>query len=286
MISKVGRSAEESNKSFYLAGAPSAKLESNGCWLDRGEQAAVSLVATHVRGGAILDIGVGRGRTVSLLTLLSDDYRAIDFSPTMVEQCRSLYPDRDVEVGDARDLTRFADGQFALVMFSFNGIDTVSHDHRAIVLSEICRVLAADGYFVYSTTNKNGPIFRDRPWRVVRTARPDVATLKRGLLWLIGFGLDVRGTTGRWVRWWRLRDEVDDHGSWAHGPLTGTGSGLVVHWTTTAATAEELDVAGMSLVALFDQLGHPLNAADQNHGPVFFHIVARRPPRDGLNLEP
>lgn len=280
MGSPTGRATEEGNKSFYWTGSVVDRFSSDARWLDRGERAAVGLVASEVRGGAILDIGVGAGRTVSLLCLLSDDYRAIDYSPTMVERCRSSYPDREVEVGDARDLSRFADGQFALVMFSFNGIDTVSHDDRAVVLAEICRVLAPGGYFVYSTINRNGPIFGDRPWRALKSARADMATLKRAVNWFIGFGLDVRGRFRRWARWWRVRDEVEDHGSWALGPLAGPGSGLVVHWTTTAATAEELGAAGMSLVALFDMEGHPLDAAVPDQSPMF-HVVARRPQTAG-----
>jgi hypothetical protein len=45
-----------------------------GGFLDLGEQVVLEIVANDVRGKPLLDLGVGRGRTVPLLHLLYEDY--------------------------------------------------------------------------------------------------------------------------------------------------------------------------------------------------------------------
>jgi SAM-dependent methyltransferase len=265
----------EPNKNLYTSGSLVGHFRPAASWMDEGERAAIELVAPDVRGRSILDIGVGAGRTVSLFTLLSSDYRAIDYSPTLVEACRSSFPNRDIQVGDARDLSRFDDGTFALVVFSFNGLDSVSHDDRQIVLREMHRVLTPGGYLVYSTLNRDGPHFDDRPWRGLRRTRFGVGALKQVVRWAAMYGSDMPGHVKGWVKWWPMRRDIEDHGSWAYGPLTGPGLGLVVHWATLRGTVEELESAGLSLVALFDEAGERLEPTDATATPVF-HVVAQR----------
>ena len=60
--------------------------------LEAAERTILDRVAPEVRGGKLLDIGVGGGRTVAALTRLSADYTAIDYSPAMVEACGARYP--------------------------------------------------------------------------------------------------------------------------------------------------------------------------------------------------
>ena len=56
-------------------------------------------------------------------------------------------------VGDARNLSQFADNSFDLILFSFNGIDYISHEDRLKVLQEINRVGKSGGYFFFSSHN-------------------------------------------------------------------------------------------------------------------------------------
>src|SRR4051794_11286338 len=133
-------------------------------WSDPGEPRAIGMVADACRGRPALDIGVGTGRTTTYLTLLTGDYVGIDYTPAMLQQARARHPDRDLRHGDARDLSAWPDAHFALAVFSFNGIDAVDHDDRGGAPAEMARVVAADGFVVYSTHNKLGPAYRETPW--------------------------------------------------------------------------------------------------------------------------
>lgn len=122
--------------------------------LDPAELVLFDRVRAMAEGQPILDLGVGAGRTVPALTALSADYHAIDYTPEMVDACRQRFPHVDVQHGDACDLGRFADGSFALVVFSCAGIDMVGRRDRARILDEVRRVLRPGGAFVFSTHNR------------------------------------------------------------------------------------------------------------------------------------
>lgn len=121
------------------------------------EKAALEMVAGEVRGGTILDIGVGGGRTVRPLRNISNDYLGIDYSPEMVAACKRRYPGVRFSLADARALTNTPDGSIALAVFSCNGISMVSHPDRLRILREVYRVLRPGGTFVFSTYNLNSP---------------------------------------------------------------------------------------------------------------------------------
>jgi SAM-dependent methyltransferase len=128
-------------------------------WLDHGERMALLEVAPRARGGAVLDIGVGAGRTASILKMLTD-------------LCRRLHPDVEVSVGDARELTPFRDASLSLVFFSNNGIDAVDEPGRRRILAEMHRVLDNDGALVMCTPNKDGRSYGERPWQLHRPGQP------------------------------------------------------------------------------------------------------------------
>jgi len=125
-------SIDETNRPLWAEVAGEYAIEG---WGDPGEVSAFALVADRSRGLPVLDLGVGGGRTTSLLRLMSSRYVGIDYTPELVELCRRRHPDADVRLGDARDLLGIDTGSFGLVVFSNNGIDAVDHQGRDQVLA-------------------------------------------------------------------------------------------------------------------------------------------------------
>ncbi|HEY8544967.1 MAG TPA: class I SAM-dependent methyltransferase [Acidimicrobiales bacterium] len=111
-----------------------------------------TLFADHLRPGMdVLDLGVGAGRTTPHLQGLGGRYVGIDLEPAMVDAARARFPDADLRVGDAADLSAFDDGSFDAVVFSFNGLDYVTERRRC--LAECHRVLRPGGLLLASRHN-------------------------------------------------------------------------------------------------------------------------------------
>ena len=104
---------------------------------------------------AMLDIGVGGGRTALHFLPLVKQYTAIDYSDEMIQVCKNRFPEYkdQFKIADVRDLSAFDENSFDFVLFSFNGIDYISHQDRLKAFSEIKRVLRKEGLFVFSSHN-------------------------------------------------------------------------------------------------------------------------------------
>lgn len=131
----------------------------------------------------LLDIGCGGGRTTEFLRYCTDDYFAIDYSTSMVESCRSRFPDVRCEQCDVRGMRCFDDRSFDCVVFSNNGLDSLGNDDRQVALREVYRVLVDGGLFIFSTHNKNYSYAVTRPrlefsWDPVQQAREVFRFLK------------------------------------------------------------------------------------------------------------
>jgi SAM-dependent methyltransferase len=142
------------NRSSYL------KKEIAGAYISenrllKAEEVIFEKIQDEIKEKAVLDIGVGGGRTSNYLKELTNDYIGIDYSRVMVEGCKKQYPAINIICCDARNMSIFEDGQFDLVLFSFNGIDTVTHADRLAILREIFRVLKINGNFVFSSHNRD-----------------------------------------------------------------------------------------------------------------------------------
>jgi len=246
-------------------------------WSDPGEQAAVTAIASLVRGRPILDVGVGGGRTTRLLRLLSDDYVAVDYTQEMVDACRANFPDADVRLSDARDLSQFETGRFALVVFSYNGLDAIGHFDRLTALAEMARVLAPGGVLLYSTHNLDGPCHRATPLRLAGS--PVAHTWTRA--YRIGFAilrlLQAPVVLPRAIRnYRRLQALAIGHGSWAIGPNEAHDFGLLVHYVSRAGIEEEVERAGLSVHAVLDaEHGHEVSAGADASAVRYFHVLAR-----------
>jgi ubiquinone/menaquinone biosynthesis C-methylase UbiE len=125
--------------------------------LQKPEQTIFNILETKLENMKVLDIGVGGGRTTTFLAPKVKEYIGVDFSQGMIDVCKkkfsSILPFAKFEVCDVRDLSKFQTGYFDLVLFSFNGIDNISHADRAAALLEIKRICAPGGYFCFSSHN-------------------------------------------------------------------------------------------------------------------------------------
>ena len=227
--------------------------------LHEGEERLLERV-DDLPSARMLDIGVGGGRTTEQFLGRVRSYSAIDYSPELVDVCRARFPDADVSVGDARDLSRFDDASFDFVLFSFNGIDYVADEGRRRILAEVHRVLAPRGTFMFSTHNRD----HDRLGKLPRQdARPGRTMLKQSAVAL------RRTRRRRQMRRRELvgRDHVlvnDDAHDWS----------LLTYYISPSDQVRQLEDAGFIDVECFDQWGRPSPADTES---VWRHFLARCP---------
>ena len=143
----------------------------------------------------MLDIGVGGGRTTCSFAHMVKEYVGIDYSENMVNACKKRFPDLPGSISfricDVRSMEVFEDAYFDFILFSYNGIDAISHRDRLKALQEIKRVCKRGGYFCFSSHNLQGidqlfaPRFSANPVRMLKRVakyfllRPMVKNLKR-----------------------------------------------------------------------------------------------------------
>jgi len=125
--------------------------------LKKPEETIIRLLQPSLKGGAVLDIGVGTGRTTPALSSAARRYRGIDYSKGMIAACRQKFRSASRRISfsvcDVRDMRYFGDQSFDVVFFSFNGLDYLDQRDRLRALSEIRRVCRQHGYFAFSTHN-------------------------------------------------------------------------------------------------------------------------------------
>jgi SAM-dependent methyltransferase len=129
------------------------------------EAAIFSKYAAILADASVLDIGVGGGRTTQFLINQCRAYKAVDYSPSMIEACRKRFPAATAEtfsVCDARNMPAEPSAGYDFVLFSYNGIDSVAGGDRESIFLEVRRVLKDGGYFVFSTHSLHAFPFADQ----------------------------------------------------------------------------------------------------------------------------
>lgn len=125
--------------------------------LQAPEKTILDLLRPELLRKRMLDIGVGGGRTTSFFAPLVKTYTGIDFSDEMILACKkkfsTVFPSATFETKDVRDLSDYPSGSFDFVLFSFNGLDNISHEEREKALKEIRRILSPGGFFCFSSHN-------------------------------------------------------------------------------------------------------------------------------------
>ena len=113
------------------------------------------------RNSGVLDLGVGGGRTTSFLAATASSYIGLDRSAEMIRSCQCKFPQYRFEVGDACDLSAFADASFDAVVMAFNSFDYVlAAADREQCLRECHRVLKGGGVLIFSSHNPRSVLVR------------------------------------------------------------------------------------------------------------------------------
>jgi SAM-dependent methyltransferase len=152
------------------------------------------MFAAHLKAGlAVLDLGVGGGRTTPYLSGIASEYVGVDYSEEMIRACRRKYPALRFEVADAADLSLFANECFDAVVFSFNGMDyLVPDEKRQRFLRECFRVLKQGGTFIFSRHNPRSLVVGwDWDWDRLRNMAKDVGGGRRFIVGPILVGLSI-----------------------------------------------------------------------------------------------
>lgn len=194
----------------------------------------------------------------------------LDYSERMVELTRRRVGEDDrvsFLTGDARDLSRFRATPFDLVGFSFNGIDSVGHDDRSIVLAEIASVLVPVGWLLFSGHSIDAlplasplprPELRDPLRTAFRFARqlPDAATIRR-----TNAELDL---------------EVARRQGWVVIPDTAYVAGMDMHYISATSQVPQLKALGFEVCEVSDRAGRPVDPRRPGRD-AWPHYLCRKP---------
>jgi ubiquinone/menaquinone biosynthesis C-methylase UbiE len=256
------------NRRAWSAPATVRSFRDREGWTDPGERAAVDAARAGAAHEPILDLGVGAGRTVSLLRSISEDYVGLDYTPELVEACRRKHPGVHIVQGDARDLSQFASGSLQLVVFSFNGIDAVNPADRSTILREVERVLRPGGAFLFSAHNREGPGYSGKlSFEINRTRNP----LKLAWRFVLAM-LRAARTMRNYKSYSKLSYDGDGcsiRNASAHS------HGILVHYVTLENQLKQLESHGFGGPALAwaSSDGRRLSPGDDTSDAWWFHVL-------------
>jgi SAM-dependent methyltransferase len=270
-VSEASRQMDEINRRAWSDRSTVNSFRDREGWTDPGERAALESVRADATHQPILDLGVGAGRTVPLLLDISRDYVGLDYTPELVDACRLKHPGVQILSGDARDLSRFADGSFQLVVFSFNGIDAVNPADRIRILREARRVLRPNGALLFSSHNRNGPGYGEKLSYGVYKTRNPVKLAQRVLVALLHSGRTIRN----YKRYSKLRYDGDGY---SIRNASAHDHGILIHYISLESQLAQLEAIGFqpSPLVFANSDGRRLSPGDDTGDAWWFHLVVRR----------
>jgi SAM-dependent methyltransferase len=211
---------------------------------------------------AILDLGVGGGRTTAYLASCASRYVGADYAPEMIRFCRAKFPQQEFVVTDASDLSLFSDASFDAVVLAFNAIDSVIPDKkRQQCLRECRRVLRPGGRLIFSSHNPRAVLIRPcwNPRRVRAVAENITRTVPAAyrLAYAATFSARVFAAvlTAVWLTGIRLVRRLPSRPFWLGEGymLDRSHGGLLTHYFVPKRVIAELQRSGFGwLVTLGD----------------------------------
>lgn len=235
---------------------------------DPGEAVALAAVAPQLAGD-VLDLGVGAGRTTGLLAAGARTYVGVDIAPGMIQAARRRHPGVCLLLGDASDLRDHADDSYDLVLFSHNGLDALDIAGRSAALREMARVLRPGGRVVFSSLNRDGVSYDERPWRP-RSLRPRALALEAAV------AARHPGRVLRSVAHHRFtRGAVDDGPDWSRRPLREHEFRFLLLFATVPVTVALARGCGLVVEHAWDERAVPVDPAMAGETADWVHYVCR-----------
>ncbi|GJQ57843.1 MAG: class I SAM-dependent methyltransferase [Candidatus Scalindua sp. AMX11] len=217
----------------------------------------------HIRGKCLLDIGCGAGRTTSYLYNLSKNYRGVDYSLEMIEASRVRFKGVCFIQGDVRSLNMIEDGLCDFVLFSYNGLDSVSHEGRLMGLREIHRVLCRNGMFVFSAHNRNHREASSQP-RVTFTL--NVPTMISNITkFLLSTYNHTRNKKNQ-----QFEEEYCILNDRAHNYA------MLTYYIDKKSQISQLMKIGFEVIEMFDTFGNVLGQGSDDGDSAWIYYVARK----------
>lgn len=211
------------------------------------ESAILNQLKDAHRQASLLDIGVGAGRTTAFLTSACKDYVGIDYSQAMINIATARFPDTELYQQDARDLSRFAQASFDIVWFSYNGIDYVSHEDRLKILSEIHRVLKPNGFFIFSSHNRDSRFYPAYHWKNLRPSINPRRMIRRSINYITGLINSTRHRSKQLIT-----DDYAILNDQAHG------YNMLTYYISGRKQIEQLETAGFTAEGMWGMDGEKL----------------------------
>jgi SAM-dependent methyltransferase len=240
-------------------------------WSDPGEASAFAWVTNECRGQPLLDIGVGAGRTIPMMMQISFTYTGVDYTASLLDQSRRYFPGVDLRHMDARNMSALPSDHYALTAFSWNGIDCVDYADRERILKEMHRVTRPGGLVLFSTHNRGGPGFNERPLQLL--PRFSVNPLRFG--WRV-----VRAARHLPVALYNYRRHAPLHRDYEGYSIRTAAAhmfGIVIVYTTLAEQRRQLDALGFEVQAVFGSGDGKLIAPETQASDAWWlHFIARK----------
>jgi SAM-dependent methyltransferase len=127
--------------------------------LQKPEETLLRLLAPELAPMRMLEIGIGAGRVTRYFAPRVREYHGIDICQSMVDRCRAAFagsmPAESFSVGDMRHLGAHGAASIDLLLVTYNTIDHIGPAERAAFIAEARRMVAARGYFCFSSHNIN-----------------------------------------------------------------------------------------------------------------------------------
>lgn len=260
-----GGDVDALNKEFYLNQTAASWYATKEFVLPE-EQAFLRDFSAELKGKAMLDIGIGAGRSTRFLLPLSANYIGVDYSPDMVREAASHFPGTRIEERDARDLSAYQDGQFDFVMFSFNGLDCLSHDGRLQALAEMHRVLKPGGLFAFSHHNRDRAAVK--PYSLSNLNRSKHPVRMACNIWDY-----VRGI----MDWRRSLHCAVEEQEYALRHDSGNFFKVPMYYISKQAQVLQLQRSGFELLAIYNSKGEPVRVDEPDRVSSWIFHACRKP---------